>query len=400
MTKKFFRISVRFLLISFVLVTSFFWANVSLAAKIPLSGMSNTFERLKVSEFSNQTVQFTSTSGVINGDMMSIIYPTGEFGGIGGKGTLGQDDVEVKNITTGHVYIDDSAGCSGEEIYIQVGASTINMFFCAGAGGFVSAGDVIRIYVGAFTTETVEDGDFKLINPAVAGTKVISLYTGPNGLGLTFDGGTLAVPIVDSDQVIVTANIDAILTFDLDTYATATAFPTYTETAAPYLVDLGSLSISGITSSNGAGGINSIWVDLSSNAVSGVVVTSLATGGPGTDPGLYSAATGKTITSASGPLMSGWEGYGICVANVIDDGSVLTWGGAYGGAGDFDGCDYALDHTVGIAQDNLARIVLHSSYGPIANGRAEILVKASAAATTPAASDYTDTLTFIATSTF
>ncbi|RPI72463.1 MAG: hypothetical protein EHM45_22200 [Desulfobacteraceae bacterium] len=400
MQKKIFQTIVKTTLASLVLAIFLFQIGIVPARADGLTGMKDTLTRLKISELADHEIKWTLPGGKFAAGDKAMVY----FGGATFVADSGWttadftfDDGTLRTVVA--VGVDVDPVCTGgvDDVAIRVDTTKSQFDIWACPGYTASAG-------GASVTFTIDGTgpNGTLTNPAVAATYQVYLVGDDKGNGFNFDddNGFIAIAIVDDDQVVVTANIDPTLTFDLDTYATATAFPTYTETPAPYSVDLGSLSISGITSSNGGGGIRSIWVDLSTNAASGAVVTFLATGGPGTDPGLYSAATSKTITSASGPLMSGWEGYGICVANVTASSGTLTWGGAYGGAGDFDGCDYASDHTVGIAQDDFERIVLHSSYSPINNGRAEILAKASAAATTPAAADYTDTLTFIATSTF
>jgi len=389
MQNKIFQTIVKITLVSFVFGISFFWAQTSLAGMTPLSVMSATFERLKVNEFSNQTIQFTTTTGVINGDMMEIDYPAGEFTGFGKVG-LGEDDVEVKNITTNHVYTDAGGpGCGGpEEIYVNVGADVIRLFFCPGNGGSAAAGDQIRVYVGAFTTETVEDGNFKLLNPVAAGSKKISLYTGPFGIGLNYERGALEVSIVDDDQVLITATIDPTLVFDLDT-AVADA-----ESGAPYAVNLGTLTPGAVASSGAV--IKSIWVDLSTNATGGAVVT-VGDVGNGAAAGLYSATVAKNITSGTVTVTAGTEGYGVCVMTATAGSGTFQAVAPYNTAAN---CTTA-NHDVGAL--NLvaaAANILDSNSLPLTAGRARILVKAAISSTTPAAADYTDQYTFIATGTF
>lgn len=383
MSGKSFKAVVKIALISLVL-TMAGQISPAMAGAVGLTVISDTFERLKVGIESNQTIQFTSTSGVVNGNIIEIQYPAGEFLGFG-KFQLGQDDVEVYNVTDNYTYTDDSTSCGGaEEIDVAVTADNIRLTFCPGSGGSVTAGDVIKIYIGAFVAETTEDGDYKLTNPFFPAEEIIRIYTGPVGLGLTWDEGKVAVPIVDDDQVQITATVDPSLTFDIDT--TTIAMPG-TESAAPYSVAFGTLNPAAVNTSNNTT-INSVYLDFTTNATSGGTVTV-----QDVNAGLTSVAVSKTIASASVALSAGTEGYGICYSNVSNlDTLYPTYNTTLSG-----GCT-PTKHKVGALQTTPQDLI--GTSGPNIGGRVEVLVKVAISNITPAANDYTDTVTFIATGTF
>lgn len=156
-------------------------------------------------------------------------------------------------------------------------------------------------------------------------------------------------------------------------------------------VDLGGLSPSAINSSNGTT-INSIFLTAETNGTGGLVITV-----KGTNDGLASAsAPGDVISSATATLSAGTEGYGICVESASEGAEspgTFTISSPYSSS-----CDKSTNHNVGIV-DSTSRNILTSS-DALADGSAEILVKAAAAVDTPAHPDYTDSLTFILTSTY
>ena len=159
------------------------------------------------------------------------------------------------------------------------------------------------------------------------------------------------------------------LSFDIDVASTDT------ETAAPYTVSMGQLTIGGITTAT-----NKVWVDIDTNAESGgfvYVYDQYA--------GLRSSNANHTIDSASTNLSSATEGFGVRSDSV----SGLTAVSPYAGSGE----------NVGIL-DSTVRELYHSSYAPVSNGRASLVIKTKTSNVTPSANDYTDTLTFISAATF
>lgn len=169
-----------------------------------------------------------------------------------------------------------------------------------------------------------------------------------------------------------TSNVS--LTYDLDISASDS------ETAAPYTVSFGTLSVGSVTTAT-----NKIWVDIDTNADNGAFVYLYSNGA-----GLTSANASYTINSATDNLTGASEGYGIQIATVTQSaGGPLTKVSPYDNSSE----------NVGVI-NTTSRNILTTGGAPITGGRASLYVKAKAATTTPAASDFSSTITMIASSSF
>lgn len=163
------------------------------------------------------------------------------------------------------------------------------------------------------------------------------------------------------------------LVFDIDIAATDT------ESSPPYILDFGDVAPETVVD-----GPDKIWLDLESNAENGVFVY-----GVSDNEGLASAATGYVISTASGDLDSLGEGIGARGDNVSESGGgPLLFGVSYDNSGNVIG-----------AIDSQYRLML-SSAGPLSGGRASLLLKLKTSLSTPAATDYVDVYTMIATAGF
>ncbi len=165
------------------------------------------------------------------------------------------------------------------------------------------------------------------------------------------------------------ATVDPSLVFDIDVAATDT------ETASPYIADLGDLTAGSVTT-----GADRVWVDLETNADSGATVYISSA-----NTGLSSTSAAHTIASSSTDLAVASEGYGAQGASATQ-----SAGGPLSLLSPYDGSV----SNVGII-DSTLRTIFRSA-GPITAGRGSLLLKAKIAATTPAADDYTDSLTLVA----
>jgi len=163
------------------------------------------------------------------------------------------------------------------------------------------------------------------------------------------------------------------LSYDIDVSATDS------ETAAPYVVNFGTLTIGSVTTAP-----EKIWVDLNTNAEAGAFVYLYAN-----NSGLTSAAASYTIPSVSSDLNSTNEGYGIQTASTTQSSGALATFSPYNGA----------NQVVGLL-DTTSRTIFDSSAAPISNGRASLMIKARASTTTPTASDYASVITMIASAIF
>lgn len=162
---------------------------------------------------------------------------------------------------------------------------------------------------------------------------------------------------------------NSMLSFDIDISGSDT------ETSAPYTVALGTLNAGFVTTAT-----DKIWIDLSTNAENGGFVYIYDA-----YAGLQSAVTSYTISSSTTDLASAQEGYGFQVDIVSD----LVAVSPYNGSSD----------NVGVV-DTTIRTILNSGNAPVLNGRSSIAVKAKSSSQTPAANDYVDSVTIIATGSF
>lgn len=170
-----------------------------------------------------------------------------------------------------------------------------------------------------------------------------------------------------------TTTLDPQLSFDIDVSATDTS------TSPPYEIDFGNLLVSTVTDSP-----QRVWVSLDTNGESGgtVYLSSLNTG-------LKSPTDNYTITSSTANLSSQAEGFGVQgVSATQTSGGPLTISSPYNGSG----------ANVGIADATIRQIF--AATAPIIAGRASFILKAKTKPLTPAAVDYSETLTAIASASF
>lgn len=169
------------------------------------------------------------------------------------------------------------------------------------------------------------------------------------------------------------ATVGASLTFDIDVSAIDT------ETGPPYTIAFGNLLPGTVTDSP-----EKIWVDFDTNGESGGRVYVY-----GSNAGLASARAAYTIATVTGNLTSLTEGYGA-------QGSSATQG---------SGGPLAITSTYNLSSNNVAVTdtairEIFTTNSPVGSGRGSFLLKAKSSAVTPAASDYTETLTVIASASF
>jgi hypothetical protein len=181
--------------------------------------------------------------------------------------------------------------------------------------------------------------------------------------------------------------------------ASATILPVMTysinastnNSGSSYTVPLNTLTTAAASGSNEST-LNSIWVNVSTNAGSGVVVTVQSTNGV-----LKSTSVpGNTIPSATATMTAGNANYGICIKSVTQtSGATLTKGSGFPSST----CTTTANGNTVSAVTTSSQSLLTAS-GLINTGVGEIMVDAENSNVTPAHSDYSDNLTFIATGTF
>lgn len=167
--------------------------------------------------------------------------------------------------------------------------------------------------------------------------------------------------------------VGARLAFDIDVAASDT------ETGPPYMTDLGSLVAGTVTDSP-----EKVWVDFDTNGESGGRVYVVAN-----NVGLQSNRSGYTISAVTGNLTSLSEGFGA-------QGSTATQssGGPFAIAAAYN----LTSNNVAVTDTTIREIFTTSA--PVSSARGSFLLKAKSSAVTPAASDYAETLTILASASF
>ena len=241
----------KFLSISLVILLNFLFVPYTSAAAV--TGLSDTLTRVKVSQTSNHTIAFTTPTGIVNTNTVTITFPAASF-------TMG---ASLSGVT-----ISDNGGA--DNAVTSASYSTNVLTITASASSVVAAGHLA----------TIKIPTAQITNPAV-GTYVISL-------GGTFgDTGKFAISIITEDQIPVTAAVD----------------PSITLTVATTTLGLGTLA-SGSVSTAGPN-----TVTLASNSSRGYTIT-IRDVGDTSLPGLYSAGSSKRIPSATAGVVAGTENYG------------------------------------------------------------------------------------------
>jgi hypothetical protein len=163
------------------------------------------------------------------------------------------------------------------------------------------------------------------------------------------------------------------LSFDIDVAATDI------QTDPPYLINFGDLYPGTVTTST-----DKIWISMDTNAASGATVFVYGQNG-----GLKSLSVGYTIATANGDLGILSNGFGVQAVGATQfSGGPMSIDPLYGGGGD----------VVGVTDTLVRQIFVVNS--PVTTGRASFLVKAKSDNDAPAANDYSETLTIIASANF
>ncbi len=355
--------------------------------------------RLKASTASDHLIRttlplsYTFSGSATTSDMIAYDFPAGFTSSASGTWTTADftfNDGTARTVTTvaqGAGVADVSCGSGVNDVGVAVDTSANVFRVKACSTSYTSSTGTSTITFGLLGTAS----GGTLTNPGSAGSQTIDVSMTDMGVAASHSA-SFAVSILEDDQVAVSATVSPTLTFDIDIQSTCG-----TESAAPYAVALGTLVPTSVSTA-----ANHICLDLDTNASGGAVVT---VQGSGSVDGLESGSSGDTIgtTYASGgagvtDLVAGTEGYGLCVSAT----SVVT--GSATGVAPYNGvCSSNGGNRVGGVDSAAPQFIVTTNAAAVdgtANNTADILVKAAISATTLAANDYADILTFIATSTF
>ncbi len=204
----------------------------------------------------------------------------------------------------------------------------------------------------------------------------------------------IAYAVIDDDAVAITATVNSSITFDLDTAGSNDSTCDTDETAAPYIIALGSITTTDTRVSGATDTINLICVDLDTNASGGAVIT--IANANGTNGLASTSVPADDIDSVTGSVADNTENYGVCIVTSTATTGTLDDEGLYDG----DTCAANSETNNVKTLSATAGNIFDTNGAPIAGGRGTISVQASITGVQPAHSDYTDALTFIGTGTF
>lgn len=357
-----------------------------------LSGVSDTMTRLRINQSADHSIVFTLPASInwdSTGGNDDIIFDFPESAtDFAQTGTWQTTDFTVNDGSALTVSaVNTSAGslsypACGTDVVVAIDTTNLKFGFRRCSGASASAATITTGILGA------SGGTGTLANGTSTGSKAVAVSFTDEGV-TDAHTGNLAVSLVDDDSASITASITPVLSFDIDT---ATSHTEVSGTPTPYSVAMGALTPGTVKTSDNST-VKSIFLDLGTNASLGAVVTLLGTNG-----GLKSTATNYTISTAYGgsavDLTGQSEGFGLCVKSATATLGTLTAVAPYNGS-----CN-ASSHSVGGIDTTTARNIVTTTNAPAAGGDIEIMVKAKAQTITPAAVDYSETLTFIATGTF
>lgn len=350
----------------------------SVVSAANITTASDVMSRLKASTASNHEVKFVTPTGMAVGTNMTLVFSAG-FTGVGSLVVADFDIAENSgsNCSAG-LWTERSMGV-GTTQYNAVGASQTVTITAGASATPITAGRCMRIRIGTNATDTTGSGPgtHQITNGASGGTDTVTIG------GSFGDSGAILLKIMDDDTVSITATVNQTISFDLDVgYTTG-------ENGTPYQVPLGTLSASTVSVSNGSS-IKTIFADGGTNASGGMNVSVRNANG---NQGLKSTSVGTDyISSANGTMSVGNANYGLCVGTLNLAGFAKST--AYSTT-----CAVNSGTNTVVGLTNTAADILTST-SPVTSGHADIVVNAEISTATPAHTDYTDTLTFIATASY
>jgi hypothetical protein len=365
------------LIFTFILMTT--GMNPLIAQAASISDAEAVFGRLKASTASDSlTVTFVTPTGIQTGggDTITLTFSS-DF-------VLASEDVANFDIGLGNSGTCSTASYTDETVALTPSATEWGVdvtgqviTFSPETDDTLTAGYCIKFEMGTDATTDGTGASDTITNGNADDDDTITIG------GAFGDSGTITVDIIDDDQVTVSATVNQTMTFDLDTELTDQ------EGAAPYTVDLGTLSASAVNVSGNTDSINMIIAEGGTNASGGMNVT--VQNANGTDGLVSTSSPADSITNATATMSAGTENYGLCVATANLSGFSRS-------ASYTTTCALNSETNGVVALSDTTPTDMISASAPFSSGHAEIVVNATIEDATPAHDDYTDTLTFIATS--
>ncbi len=257
-----------------------------------LTGLSDNMSSQKIGTASNHTIAFVTPSGVGAGETITVTFPSGFT-----IGSVDNTDIDVTGSTAGELTLGAtaSAGTWGAAFSSQTLTITSGT-------GTIAPGETVTIEIGTHATAGAT-GDQQITNHASASTYSITIA------GTFGDTGSILIPILNDDQVNITAEVGQTLTFSISD--TTIGFGTLTSGNARYASGdaLGTTTTAApahnlIVGTNASSGYNVTYegatLTSGSDTITAATISGDANGTPGTEQFAISYDTDGDATIASG----------------------------------------------------------------------------------------------------
>ena len=294
------------------------------------------------------------------------------------QGSTGE---QANGSTSGSTYTASNGSINTEQISIPIAPTLSN-----GSGSYTNQLSVIintgsdpsdATYAMAVSTNNFTTTlGYVQASGAISGTQYYQNYTAWGGATGSFITGLTSSTTY---EVKVAAMEGKFTNTNFGPYATqATGSSVTTFSVSPNSISLGNLLPASIITSG-----NITFGFTTSAANGGSVYVS------GTSNQLYSSTQSSSIASFSGNLSSATQGFGLQVTSATQ-----TSGGPFGSVSPYNGSS----HVVG--SESIVPAQILTTTASITGGSATVVIQAMASNITPAALDYSETLTFVAAASF
>lgn len=346
-----------------------------------VTSLSDTLSDSAPAVGSDHTITFVTPTGVANGETITIDFSDGPF-------VLGQvafDDVDVQDDTTDLSVAPSCNEVGNEEIGFATTTNTITLTFCPGDGASIPAAGTTTIQIGTNATFGAT-GNAQITNPTVNSYE-INLTVGASDIGST------RVAIIA--PVVVTAAVDTSFTFTVSGLAGGTNVNSLVTTGSSTAT---AIAFGSLTNGNASSAAQRLSV--STNASYGFAVTvqtdQQLTSSSGADIDGFidgSFATTPASWTAPTPIISDEDTWGHWGLTTNDE----TIGGSdpfnVGGAGEL------------FVSASTTPVQVFRHDGPADGttqdiGRADVAYQVEISGLQEAGTDYTATLTYVATPVF
>ncbi len=358
-----------------------------------LSNVSDTLSDSDLGVSSNHTIRFTNYTALVAANTITVTFQSGFVI----PEALGVDDIDFFAGTERTLATSSAPGVWG----VAIATTTRTITLTAGSGETVASTTAMTIEIGSNATSTATGNNF-ITNPGSSGSYTVAVQT-------TSDSTVARVYIID--DVVVTAAVDSVFTFLIEGVSTSTVLvtsaavtdrATTTDTSTAVALPFGTL-VSGTAATLGQ------RISVTTNAANGYNVTLIQdqnlTSQSGADIDLFSnGATSSTPISWSSPANTPGSDatfghFGITSSDALTTGTSATsssaaeWDPASGPskwAGNFNSAREVLYHndpTNGLSGSN-------------GEGWAYVGFRIQIGSLQEAATDYTNTITYVATPIF